>query len=505
MRHAVAMAAGLLFAASVPLARQSAPPTAASQDPSAGRGRSGPPVQGAEEDLPLVAKFDRNSDKRLDYPERTAARAYLSAHPELRRPLPRPRITRTGSPGVALSPDRITRYAETVSLYDADTVRTLFLEFEPPDWEQELAAFYHTDVEIPATLVVDGKRYRDVGVSFRGNNSFTAVPDGLKRPLTLKLDFVHADQHLLGYRTLQLLNSNQDPTFLRTLLFLDVARHYIPAQRANFVRVAINGESWGIYVNQQAFNKDFLRDAFKTTDGRRWKSPNNSTGGGLSYLGDDAALYRRWYEIKSKDDPASWAALIQVCKVLNETPPERLEQALHALLDVDAALKYLALDVALVNGDGYWKDGSDFNLYQDGTGRFHLVPHDVNEGFRSSGRGGGASPDPLAALDDPNKALRHRLLAVPALRSRYLAYMGDIAERWLDWSRLGPLAGRYQKLIAEDVARDTRKLDTTEAFTTGVYGEPGEPAPAATTIKGFVEQRRAALLAHPEIVKARPR
>jgi hypothetical protein len=59
-------------------------------------------------------------------------------------------------------------------------------------------------------------------------------------------------------------------------------------------------------------------------------------------------------------------------------------------------------------------------------------------------------------------------------------------------------------LIADDVARDTRKLDSTEAFTTGVYGPPGE-APAATTIKGFADQRRAALLAHPEIVKARQR
>jgi hypothetical protein len=498
----MAIAAGLWVAVYVPMGQQSPPPATAPQDTAAGRGRGGPPVQGAEEDFPLVAKFDRNADKRLDHAERTAAREYLSAHPELRRPLPRPRITSTGRPGAAVEPDNVKHYAETVSLYDADTVRTLFLEFERPDWEQELAAFYHTDVEIPATLVVDGKRYRDVGVSFRGNNSFTAVPDGLKRPLTLKLDFVHGDQHLLGYRTLQLLNSNQDPTFLRTPLFLDVARDYIPAQRANFVQVAINGESWGVYVNQQAYNKDFLRDAFKTTDGRRWKSPNNSTGGGLAYLGEDVLLYRRWYEIKSKDDPASWAALIQVCKVLNETPPERLEQALAPLMDVDSVLKYLALDVALVNGDGYWRDGSDFNLYQDTKGRFHLVPHDVNEGFRSSGRGGGASPDPLVTLDDPNKALRYRLLAVPALRTRYLAYMGDIAEKWLDWSRLGPLVERYQNLIADAVARDTRKLDTTEAFTAGVYGPAGAP-PAATTIKGFVEQRRAALLAHPEIVKAR--
>jgi hypothetical protein len=503
IRAVGAVTAGLLLAAALPLAQQTAPPSPAAQ--AQGPARGGPPVQGAEEDTPLVGRFDRNRDKRLDREERTAAREYLVAHPELRRPAGRGRITRTGSPGVPLAPKDVTQYGEKVPLYDADTLRTLFLEFEHPDWEQELVAFYHTDVEVPATLVVDGKRYRDVGVSFRGNNSFTAVPDGLKRPLTLKLDFVHADQHLLGYRTLQLLNSNQDPTFLRTLLFLDVARGYIAAPAANFARVAINGENWGVYVNQQAFNKDFLQDAFKTTEGRRWKSPNNSTGGGLSYLGDDVAPYRRWYEIKSKDDPASWAALIRVCKVLNETSPEGLEKALEPLMDVDAVLKYLALDVALVNNDGYWRDGSDFNLYQNKDGRFLLVPHDVNEGFRASGRGGGAQPDPLVTLDDPNKALRYKLLAVPALRTRYLAYMGDIAENWLDWSKLGPLVERYQELIADDVARDSRKLDTTEAFTTGVYGPSADATPVATTIKGFVELRRAALLAHPEIVKVRQR
>lgn len=269
------------------------------------------------------------------------------------------------------------------------------------------------------------------------------------------------------------------------------------------MRVAINGESWGVYVNQQAFNQDFLRDAFKTTEGARWKSPNNSVGGGLSYLGDDAALYRRWYEIKSKDDPASWAALIRVCKILNETPAEQLEQALAPMMDIDGVLKFLALDIALVNNDGYWKDGSDFNIYLDKNGRFHLTPHDANEGFRTGGRaGGGAQPDPLTTLDDSNKALRHKLLAVPSLRARYLAYVGDIADKWLDWNRLGPLVDRYQKLVAEDVAGDTRKLDSTEAFTTGVYGDGSAPPPA-TTIKGFADRRRAALLSHPEVVAAR--
>jgi spore coat protein CotH len=388
-------------------------------------------------------------------------------------------------------------------LYDPGALRTLFLRFEQSDWEQELAAFYHTDVEVAATLTVDGRTYRDVGVSFRGNNSFTAVPEGLKRPLSLTIDFVH-DQDLLGHRSLNLLNANQDPTFLRSVVYLDIARDYIPAVKANFTRVVINGESWGVYVNQQTFSKEFLREALNATKGTRWKSPNNSVGGGFSYLGDDIALYRRWYEMKGADDPAAWRALVHATRVLNETPPGELAAALAAVMDVDEVLRFLAIDVALVNGDGYWRDGSDFNLYLDERGRFLATPHDANEGFRAGGRAGGAAqPDPLTTLDDPNKALRHRLLAVPDLRRRYLACMGDIAEKWLDWNRLGPIVDRYQKLIADDVAKDTRKLDTIEAFTAGIHGPGDGTPPAASTIKGFADQRRAALLAHPEIIKAR--
>jgi hypothetical protein len=476
--------------------KQALPPQTQAPPPS---GRGGVPVQGAEPDLALVAKFDRNGDKRLDRVERDAAREFLTANPDLRRPTRGSRLPRAGSPGPALSPKDVRAVPASVSLYDATTIRTLFLQFENNDWEQELEAFYHTDVLLPATLVVDNKTYRDVGVSFRGNNSFGNVAAGLKRPLSITMDWVH-DQDLLGHASLNLLNSNQDPTFLRSVLYLDVARSYIPALRANFARVAINGESWGLYVNQQTFSKEAEREMFKSSKGTRWKSPNNSVGGGFSYLGDDVALYRRWYEMKGDDNPQSWRALMHATKVLNDTPADQLETALAPVMDVDTVLKFLALDIALANGDGYWNDGSDFNVYLSDKGQFIATPHDANEGFRARGANG-AQPDPLVNLADPNKALRHKLLAAPALRDRYLRYVGDIAEKWLDWNRLGPVVDRYHQLIADDVVKDTRKHDTMDAFTTGIYGAAGA-APVATTLKGYADVRRAVLLSHPEIVRA---
>src|SRR5262249_44833785 len=150
-------------------------------------------------------------------------------------------------PGPRVTPAEVKNYPRA-GLYEPTVLRTIFIDFEDKDWEAELADFYKTDVQVPATLTVDGKRHRDVGVHFRGMSSYFMVPAGYKRSLNLSLDFAHKKQRLYGYKTLNLLNGADDPTFLHTVLYAHVARQYIPAPKANLVKVVINGESWGIYV-----------------------------------------------------------------------------------------------------------------------------------------------------------------------------------------------------------------------------------------------------------------
>jgi hypothetical protein len=126
----------------------------------------------------------------------------------------------------------------------------------------------------------------------------------------------------------------------------------------------------------------------------------------------------------------------------------------------------------------------------------------MNEGLADEGGGrrgfpppGGARPfapasaalDPLVGLDDATKPLRSKLLAVPALRARYVGYVRTIAEQWLDWRSLDPLVMRHQALIAADVKADTRKLFTFEAFESGLRD-------GADSLRGFVDARRTFLL-----------
>jgi hypothetical protein len=318
------------------------------------------------------------------------------------------------------------------------------------------------------------------------------VPEGVKRSLNLSFNFVNKQQRLGGYRTLNLLNGNGDPTFMRAVLYGEIARHYIPTAKMNYVRVVINGEDWGAYINAQQVNSDFTREFFNSTKGVRWKTPGSPRGrAGMEYLGEAPSLYKRLYEIKTEDTPKAWTDLIHMFRLLNETPADKLESALAPILDIDGVLKFLAVEVALANSDGYWTRASDYNIYQDPKGVFHVFAHDFNEALMeaSFGFGGSSGPllDPLVAVNDSGKPLRSKLLAVPALRAKYLGYVRDIAEKWLDWRTLEPLVNQYRALLSEEMKVDTRKLYTIEAFQAGI-------GPGPDTLREFVDRRRAYLL-----------
>lgn len=496
---------------------------AGARQPPRGPRRDGPPGgfgPGMEQKQEIQKRFDTDDSGMLEENERKAALAELEKSgggrrmggPDgRRRPGGRGETRAEARPGERVSPADVEVY-RGAALYEPGTLRTLFLEFDTDEWESQMAAFKRTDVEMPAKLTVDGKELGTIGVRFRGASSFMMVPEGYKRSLNLSINFPKKKKRLGGYRTLNLLNAANDPGFLNAPIYSHIARQFIPAPNANYVRVVINGENWGVYISQQQFNKDFLRDFFDTTKGRRWHVPGSPRGrGSLNHLGDDAEAYRKIYEIKSKDEPEAWDALVRLTKTLDTSSAEELEKDLPAILDVDGALKFLALEIALMNSDGYWTRTSDYSLYQDTDGRFHIVPHDMNEAFRAGhggpggrkgpgGRGGpgearrprgsgsGFTLDPLVGADDPGKPLISKLLAVPAWRERYLGYVREIANTWLDWGRLGPIAEGFQKTIAEDVRKDTRKLDSYEDFTA-----------AREQLRSFAEGRRRFLLEHPAI------
>lgn len=136
---------------------------------------------------------------------------------------------------------------------------------------------------------------------------------------------------------------------------------------------------------------------------------------------------------------------------------------------------------------GHRSARADYSLYLDSDGRFHFTFHDANEMFSAGGgRGAGPSLDPLVSRNDVSKPIISKILAVPALRAKYVAFVREIAQKSLDWHAIGPVVKQYRDLIADDVARETHKLFSPEEFLRSTADDG--------TLRAFIDARRAFLL-----------
>ena len=467
-----------------------------------GRGRGGP--RAPEK---LVHQFDTDEDGKLTGTEREAA---LNARGGGKATLLNAETLRNGvqsdvQASLASVPE------DSPALYDSQTLRTLYLRFHHEDWSEQMDAFYRTDIEVPADLIVDGKVYPEVGVHFRGTSSYFTVRSE-KKSFNIAVDYGEDGQRLYGYKTLNLLNGHVDGSFLREVLYNRISRDYIPAMKTNLVKLVINGENWGVYINLQQYNKDFLAEWFGTKAGIRWKV-GPGRGGALTYAGEDPTVYQETYQLKTNNVEDPWTDLIALFKMLDETTSQaELAERLPSVLNIDQVLWQLAVSNVFMDDDGYIHKGGDYAIYQDVNGRFHLVPHDNNESLRfgREGRGGpgGGGPggwswgdlengmaSPVAHEANPARPLMNRLLSNPEWRARYIAHVRTVVDEWLDWEVLGPIVNEYQVLIDTEVQQDDKKLYSYEDFTTGTPAD----------LERFVTERRKYLRNHPELNKPTPK
>ena len=486
----------------------------------------------------IVARFDTDKDGKLTGDERKAA---LESRGEAYSPEQRAG-TLTGDIQSDLKSSEAAA-TDSPELYDAGTLRTLYLRFHDEDWYAQLNAFYRTDVEVPAELVVDGKVYSDVGVRARGTSSYFTVRSA-KKSFNIAIDYGDDNQRLYGYKTLNLLNGHVDPSFLREVLYNRIARDYMPAMKTNLVKLVINGKSWGVYINLQQFNKDFLDEWFGTRAGVRWKV--GPGGGALTAAGDSAADYKRNYQLKTANVDDPWTDLIALCEMLDaKTPNEKLVAELPKVFNVDRALWQLAVSNVFMDDDSYIHKGGDFSIYQDVNRRFHLISHDNNETFRfgrerrgggggpgtppgvsrptgtpdgnrpTGGRPGGGGPrgwswgeltsgmiSPTTHIDNDMRPAISRLLNIPEWKARYIAHVNTVVDEWLNWDVLEPVITEYHNLIDEEVREDDKKLYSYEDFGKSIDGEQGGRAPS---FKQFVTKRREFLKNHTELNKPTPK
>jgi hypothetical protein len=386
-------------------------------------------------------------------------------------------------------------------LYKHDEMKTIYLEFAQSNWWNLLTTNYNSGTDLAATMTVDGVVYEQVGVSFKGQTSYNMTNGEEKKSFSIKTDAFVDGQTCQGYKTFNLNNCFEDATFMREFLYLHSICHHIPAAKAAYVKLVINGENWGVYPSVQQMNGDYLKEWFMSNDGTLWRAdaPAGTGGGGggpqwgdgtaaLNYLSQDTADYQQYYTLKSSTIANPWDDLVNTCDVLENTPIASLINDLPAVMDVDRALWFLACEIAFGDDDGYvYKGKMDYYTYWElETGRMVPLEYDGNSALITQTQ----TWSPFYHADNANYPLLYRLMQVPAYRQRYLAHMRTIIDEMLDQTHTAELIAFYDDMINAEVLLDDKKLYSYAQYTNGL-----------TSLQNIINTRRTTLNGNAEVNK----
>ena len=243
----------------------------------------------------------------------------------------------------------------------------------------------------------------------------------------------------MGYNKLKLANALFDPTFVKETVGYSLYRNYMPSPEANLLRLRVQGNYLGLYVNTESVNKQFLQKHFGEKDGVLFKcDPDAQFGSGdpfippdLLWYGADSADYYVRYELKTD---GGWNQLLELIDTLNHAP-----QHIDSVLNVDRVLWYFALNSVLPNTDTYNQlVVHNYYLYRTGDGLFQIIPWDLSECFINVMIDWVGDQDSIYYFSpydgyapyDAGKPLVYQLLSNPIYHKQYTAHLRTILDEF---------------------------------------------------------------------------
>ena len=321
-------------------------------------------------------------------------------------------------------------------------------------------------VEFPwseGKLEVDEEKFRKIGVRWKGNYTYMVAGQGLKRPLKIDINRHQEKQRLDGLTMLNLHTNATDPTRTREAFAFGVFRDAgVPAPRTVFaeLRWTVPGqydrELAGLYTLTEQVNARFLKRHFGDGSGLLLKPENLQ--GGPSYFGDTWSDYAALYHPQNEGTADEKLRLMEFCWLVSVGTDEEFAEEIGGFLDVEAFLKFIALNALLSNMDSYLGFGHNYYLYLvPGKNHFVFIPWDLDLSLATWPAVG--TPEQLVdlSLQHPHAGdnrLIDRLLAIPQNKDRYLALIREQLTGVFTREKLETRLAEIEKQIAEPLARE---------------------------------------------------
>ena len=361
-------------------------------------------------------------------------------------------------------------------------VRNIEIFFNEPNWDNILDSYYANNIGerlIADSVIIDGEVDQDVGIKYKGNSSYNV--NNVKNPLNIKLDYVNNGQSIDGYNVLKLSNGFRDPSFVREVLSYEMAREYMPASKATYANVFVDGTLIGLYTCVQSIDDDFTNEHFYERKGPFFKADNTglSVQGCMGQLGileyyADTNCYQRAYEMESTGD---WAKLGGFLDTLNNHFTE-----VENVLDIDRTLWMMAFENLTVCLDGPINSiPHNFYLFKDNNGRFSPLLWDMNMAFGTFTNG---LPNPVTNTDlqeldifhnsnDASNKLTSQIFSSDRYKRMYIAHMRTILDEQFSNNNYSVRAAQLQQIIDADVVADPNTFYSYTDFTDNLNSSVG--------------------------------
>jgi spore coat protein H len=225
---------------------------------------------------------------------------------------------------------------------------------------------------VRATVHEGTNQWRDVGLHLKGAaGSYRNFDD---RPaLTLHFSKFTPDQRFHGLKKIHLNNSVQDASYITENLCGELFRKVgVPAARASYATVELNGRKKGLYVLKEGFEKEMLELYFKNTKG------NLYDGGFLREVTDQPERDQGGGD----DDVNDWSDLKALAKASQEPDTSKRFEELGKVLDVERFIAFTAMEIMAWDWDGYPLNRNNYRVYHDlDTGKIVFFPHGMDQMF----------------------------------------------------------------------------------------------------------------------------
>ncbi|KAF0243825.1 MAG: spore coat protein [Planctomycetota bacterium] len=392
----------------------------------------------------------------------------------------------------AASAQQPARAPEYEGVFDDKRVHFIHLIVEGEDWEKIGRKPFEW---VKGEVEIDGERVGNVGIRQKGNSSAGIRTE--KKPFKIGFAKYDKEQRFKGLRTLVLNNGFKDPTLLREKLAYDLHRAIgLPASRAAFAVVTVTARGrmekreFGVYTIVEHVDETFLDERFGGHEGNLYKIEGMQD---LFARADEVRIAdEKCVELKTNEKKNDRSRFVRFAAAIADGKSD-----LTAWLDCDGFAKWLAATSALVNLDSYAGTGHNFYLYDDPkTGKFVLIPWDLNEAFGNFQQGPAAAhlAWDIYAPWVGSKKLIERFVAAPALRQKYLTALRDLCLKEFAPKTMAAKIDLLFKLTKEAASKDTMKEyptdDLIKALSQDLAGARMGPKQSQIFgLKPFVERR----------------